>query len=47
MPQMLGRARDRIRPRDTDRVEALGAGGLGERRLQRGCRGWRQKSRLA
>ena len=42
--QPLGRVRDRVRPRDTDRVEALRARGLGERRLERG-RG--QKSRLA
>ena len=42
--QPLGRARDRIRPRDADRVETLRAGRLDERRLQ--C-GRRQKSRLA
>ena len=34
--QPLGSARDRVRPRDTDRVEALRAGGLDERRLERG-----------
>ena len=42
--QPLGRVRDRVRPRDTDHIEALRARGLGKRRLERGRA---QKSRLA
>jgi hypothetical protein len=45
--QPLGRVGDRVRSRDTDRVEALRAGVFGERRLERGWRGRCQKSRLA
>jgi len=44
LPQPLGRVRNRIGPRDAERVEAECAGRFGQRALGRGrC----QKSRLA
>ena len=45
--QSSGRVWNCIRARDADGVEALGAGRLGERGLERGRCGRRQKSRLA
>jgi hypothetical protein len=41
------RVRDRVRPREAYRVEALRAGFFDKRRLQRGLRLGCQKSRLA